>query len=47
MLTEMGMRKVTGSIVKLGQKNDPEVNLILQAAVNELHKLKESRFPRG
>lgn len=45
MLTELGLNKVKAAIMKLAQRDDKEVNDILQAAVTAMNKLKISRFP--
>ena len=43
MLTYLGIRRTMNGIRKLGQKDDPAVNAILQAAMSALYALSQKR----
>lgn len=45
MLTQVGMRKMKGHLVKAGIKGDTEWNAIIQEAVRKINRLSEVRFP--
>lgn len=44
MLTEIGLNRVKNAVKKMAQRDDAEVNAILQTAIIELNRLKIKRY---